>query len=388
MLVGENGCGKTAIINERIRTVCSGEVAEVLSLTLYANRFTNARLLFDRIDERLEWKHGKTFVPKGNKRLLCLVDDVNLSQTDAFGHQTACELIREHLDDGGFYSPTNHMWRYVKSVTYVTSVNPQTTANVPPISQRLLRHFAVFGCPYPSGDELKTIYSTLLNTHFFTPESATSSSSAQQFGLHDDRSHGGNVRFLEESLRTVMTSMVKVTVELSERMRSMFLPTAQRCHYFFTTRDLSTIFRNICLSLRPGCNKRNLLLLWQHEAFWVYGKRMVNEVDFRRFRQAFVTAVRKQFIDDDQIQTIIRPRSPLFTNLMEQDSGIVTAGMINTRVNQNISDEDAKTDLYRPAKSFTAVKDLLEKGVEEYNKIHPRIKMALYKVRKINHLEW
>ena len=95
-----------------------------------------------------------------------------------------------------------------------------------------------------SADELKTIYSTLLNTHFFTPENATSSSSAaQQFGLHDDRSQGGNVRFLEESLRTVMTSMVKVTVELSERMRSMFLPTAQRCHYFFTTRDLSTIFR-------------------------------------------------------------------------------------------------------------------------------------------------
>ena len=85
-----------------------------------------------------------------------------------------------------------------------------------------------------------------------------------------------------------------------------------------------------------------------------------------------------------QIQTIIRPRSPLFTNLMEQDSGIVTAGMINARVNQNVSDEDAKTDLYRPAKSFAAVKELLERGVEEYNKIHPRIKMALYKVRQAN----
>ena len=59
----------------------------------------------------------------------------------------------------------------------------------------------------------------------------------------------------------------------------------------------------------------------------------------------------------------------------------MTAGTINTRVNQNVSDEDAKTDLYRPAKSFAAVKELLEKGVEEYNKIHPRIKMALYKVR-------
>ena len=38
VLVGENGCGKTAIVNDRIRTVCSGEVAEVLSLTVQANR--------------------------------------------------------------------------------------------------------------------------------------------------------------------------------------------------------------------------------------------------------------------------------------------------------------------------------------------------------------
>lgn len=38
MLVGENGCGKTAIINDKIRTAYSGEVAEVLSLTIQANR--------------------------------------------------------------------------------------------------------------------------------------------------------------------------------------------------------------------------------------------------------------------------------------------------------------------------------------------------------------
>ena len=38
MLVGENGCGKSAIVNERIRTVCSGEVAEVLSLCINTNR--------------------------------------------------------------------------------------------------------------------------------------------------------------------------------------------------------------------------------------------------------------------------------------------------------------------------------------------------------------
>ena len=52
-------------------------------MVFYHARFTNARLLFDRVDERLEWKHGRTHVPKGNKRLLCLVDDINLSQVCA-----------------------------------------------------------------------------------------------------------------------------------------------------------------------------------------------------------------------------------------------------------------------------------------------------------------
>ncbi|KAK2150976.1 hypothetical protein LSH36_380g01072 [Paralvinella palmiformis] len=119
---------------------------EVNFMTL---RFTNASLLYDRLDELLEWKHGKTYVPKGNKRLLCFIDDVNLAQTDKFHNQTAIELIRQHIDDGGFYNPEDHSWRYVKNVTYISTVNPRPSANVPKLSSRLLRHFAVFGCPYP-----------------------------------------------------------------------------------------------------------------------------------------------------------------------------------------------------------------------------------------------
>ena len=46
-------------------------------------RFTNSRLLYDRLDEKLEWKHGKTFIPRGNKKLLCFVDDINLGQVRA-----------------------------------------------------------------------------------------------------------------------------------------------------------------------------------------------------------------------------------------------------------------------------------------------------------------
>jgi hypothetical protein len=54
--------------------------------------------------------------------------------------------------------------------------------------------------------------------------------------------------------------------------------------------------------------------------------------------------------------------------------------MIDARHISNISEDDAKTDLYKPKFNIKDVKDLMIKGVEEYNKMHPRIKLALYKV--------
>ncbi|KAK3108743.1 hypothetical protein FSP39_014630 [Pinctada imbricata] len=363
VLVGENGCGKSAIINDRIRTVYSGEVAEVLSLSIQANRFTNARLLYDRLDERLEWKHGQTYVPK----------EINV---DKSGQQTAVELVREHIDDGGFYNQDTHAWRYVNSVTYCSTINSNTTANVPKLSQRFLRHFAIFGCPFPSGQDQQTIFSTLLQTHFISPE--TTRGQGVHHHLHDEKNLA-ILREQEENMRRLLNLLVKVTVELQDRLRSMFLPTAQRCHYIFTLKDLAVLFKNLCLSLQPGCTKKNLMLLWQHECSWVYAHRMVSEVDCRRYRTAFVTAVKKEFTSDEEISMMIKSRQPLFSNLIEQDSGVVTAGMIDTRHSSNISEEDSKTDLYKAVFKLESAQDLMMKGVEEYNKIHPRIKLALYK---------
>ncbi len=47
----------------------------------------------------------------------------------------------------------------------------------------------------------------------------------------------------EDSLRSLMSIMVNVTIEVQDRMRTMFLPTAERCHYIFTLRDMRLLFR-------------------------------------------------------------------------------------------------------------------------------------------------
>ena len=80
MLVGPLGCGKSATLRERVNNVSSGEVAEVLSLFVHCNRLTEAGGLWSRVSEHLEWKHGSTFTPRGNKKLLCMIDDINLSR--------------------------------------------------------------------------------------------------------------------------------------------------------------------------------------------------------------------------------------------------------------------------------------------------------------------
>ena len=69
----------------------------------------------------------------------------------------------------------------------------------------------------------------------------------------------------------------------------------------------TVFFRNICLSLKPRVPKKELLLLWQHECYWVYGHRMVNEVDFKRFRQAFNVSVKKEFADDEMVSVTHKP---------------------------------------------------------------------------------
>lgn len=57
--------------------------------------------------------------------------------------------------------------------------------------------------------------------------------------------------------------------------------------------------------------------------------------------------------------------------------------MIDIRYSFNISEEDVKIDLYKFVFKFEDVKELMFKGVEEYNKIYFRIKLVFYKVGRL-----
>ena len=130
---------------------------------------------------------------------MCFIDDINMSEVEKFGNQSACEFIRQHLDCEGVFDPESMKWRHLSKTQYVTTVNPTLSQNK--LSPRFLRHFMLFNCPYPrfvclvplfnsmndlqfvqfvmqrvlfggcfSNSEVHTIFKSLLMNHFLPPD--------------------------------------------------------------------------------------------------------------------------------------------------------------------------------------------------------------------------
>ncbi|XP_015758877.1 PREDICTED: dynein beta chain, ciliary-like [Acropora digitifera] len=374
LLVGEAGCGKTSILRHRL-SQHGGDIGEVLSLTVFCNKFTTSKSLWREMSSCLEWKHARTFVPKGNKKLTCLVDDLNLSRVNQFGAQTAQQLVRQHIDHGGVFDPDSYQWREIHDVTYLSAYNPHTPPTTARLDRRLLRHFAVFNVAFPSQSELHGIYTQQLEKHFIihatqSQHIASDTSSQEAAEVHSQQQGTGDH---DKAIRDLLSAISHVTVELQDHLRGMFLPTAQRCHYIFTMKDLTMVFRNLCLTLRPGCTPQELLLLWKHECDWVYGHRLIDSVDRERFQQAFLTAAKKRFADDEQL-SIVTGATPFFTNLVDSDDAageVMGAG----------SSEGAEDDVHLSFRNITdirKVKAVLEHGIDEYNKDFPRLRITLY----------
>ena len=92
LLIGPSGCGKSHIIKERLLNN-SSDVAEIQTLFIGSNEFITSTTLWQRIDEYLEWKHTTTYVPKGNQRLICLIDDINHSHVSISSVSSVHEIF-------------------------------------------------------------------------------------------------------------------------------------------------------------------------------------------------------------------------------------------------------------------------------------------------------
>ncbi|XP_077152557.1 uncharacterized protein LOC143816267 [Ranitomeya variabilis] len=368
LFAGDAGCGKSSLSQELLNSLCLGDVAEMSELKIPINSSTDPRRIWGCLKDRLEWRHGTLHTPAGNKKLLCLLDDLNLAKASDPGYQPACEFVRQLLDQKRIFDPTTMTWKTIEGIIYLATWNT-AKANSSPGLRRLLRHFCSFYCKYPSQSEQLGIFSSILNAHFVP-------------GVTEHKA-GSTGAVSTEHLQELILAIAKVSIELQERLRTVFLGTSQRCHYIFTLRDLAKIFRNICLSLDGKTTSEKLLRLWRHECDWVYGHRMSSAVDYSRYVQEMTIAVQKDFINEEEVQIILGPQQPLFSNIVEDEGGLVTtvARQQDTnllRRSEKSSSANQVLDGYQQMFDSIHVKKLLTEALREYNKVNPRLSITFY----------
>src|SRR6218665_2958965 len=72
-------------------------------------------------------------------------------QMDKFQNQSALELVRQHIDHGGFHGyGADRKWHSVPNIAYVLTANHKFSSRLSqPPSRRLTRHFAMIACHQP-----------------------------------------------------------------------------------------------------------------------------------------------------------------------------------------------------------------------------------------------
>ncbi|CAF5127900.1 unnamed protein product, partial [Rotaria sp. Silwood1] len=329
---------------------------------------------------------------------------------DRCNNQSLVELLRQHIDSNGLYSPFNSSWQHIDNITYVVTINSNKSLYQ---LNRLIKHFHIIQMDMPNQSDLVSIFSKLVNRHFIgdfgesqliikdsndnptrisTGKSSTitttdrsitttttttttatndrsSTSPTRTIGLKDKINSQTYKRL--EYLRLIIERIVKGTVELNERMRTMYNITNKRIHYVFSMKQLTQVFRNISISLTPECSIDDLLYLWHHELYWIYGKRLVDQIDQQRYQQLYQTIVKKYFTNMINEQQALIIQNQLFSNLQLTESGMVVANI--SRDSQNYL-----TDNYNLVNDYNRVETLVRNAIIEYNKEKPKLTFPLY----------
>lgn len=235
------------------------------------------------LEKPLEKKAGRCYAPARNNFMIFHVDDLNMPEVDRFGTVEAHQIIRQFMDYRHWYDRTKLTLKDIHNCQFVSCMNP--TAGSFTIDPRLQRHFCSFAVGTPCEDSMYTIYHTILSQHLSLQSN----------------------RFTPQHLK-IASPLVTMGLALHSRISLAFLPTAIKFHYIFNLRDLNNIYQGILYSNKETCPEpEDLCRLYVHEAYRVYGDKMVCDSDAESFRKIFRETFKKTIEDMDDHKVFKEP---------------------------------------------------------------------------------
>ncbi|ESP05087.1 hypothetical protein LOTGIDRAFT_151884 [Lottia gigantea] len=249
LLCGPPGSGKTMTLFSALRALPDMEV-----VGLNFSSATTPELLLKTFDHYCEYRrtpNGMVLSPvQLNKWLVLFCDEINLPDMDKYGTQRVISFLRQMMEHGGFYRPSDQMWIKFERMQFVGACNPPTDPGRKPLSHRFLRHVPVVYVDYPGETSLKQIYGTF------------------------NRAMLRLVPSLKPYADPLTNAMVQFYLLSQERFTQDMQP-----HYVYSPRELTRWVRGICEYLRPleNLSVDGLVRIWAHEALRLFQDRLIED---------------------------------------------------------------------------------------------------------------
>jgi len=355
ILVGGPGTAKTSVI------------------LMYTSKFDQNQMMFKRInfssatspfnfqeqiESEVEKKQGKTFVPRGGKRMTVFIDDMSMPFVNLWGDQITLEITRQLIEWKGFYFLSKEdrgAFEQIEGLQYLGAMNhPGGGRN--DIPNRLKRHFFIINMTSPSQRSIENIYGKILEV-LFNPK-----------------------RYSSEVIN-MKNLLIDSTITLWEQVKRRLLPTPAKFHYVFNIRELSRVFQGICAvaqkheykviqntsQLKEKIRQELFLIgLWRHECERVFEDKLINNNDKKVFHDILDKVTKEKFrdslgFDDEQLMTTM-----LFADFQRED-----------KFNEYGELEEEAPFVYEAVPDIEAIRKRINKKLDDYNEKFPSKKMNL-----------
>ena len=89
LLVGNAGCGKTVLINDKLSSLNE----DWLAVSVPFNFYTTSEMLQSVLEKPLEKKAGRNFGPPGSKKIIYFIDDMNMPEVQTMDIINDCYFL-------------------------------------------------------------------------------------------------------------------------------------------------------------------------------------------------------------------------------------------------------------------------------------------------------
>ncbi|GMI06146.1 hypothetical protein TrVE_jg2421 [Triparma verrucosa] len=338
LFCGPTGTGKsTYVLNAITKEFDQNEYRPII---LGFSAKTSANMTQDIIHGKLDKRRKGMFGPPKGQVAIVFVDDLNMPEVETYGAQPPIELLRQMIDNGGYYDLVDpaRPWLTVVDTTVCAAMGPPGGGRNG-VTPRLLRHFSLMCFDEFDDSTLVRIFNTIGEWYFTT-------------------------KGFSQDIIGATKGLVNATLEGYRASMASLLPTPAKSHYVFNLRDFSRVLQGVLMVKKEDSHgepftKANFVRLWMHEMMRVFCDRLINEQDRIWFLEHCEQMVTKHF--NAKIKEFF---SHLDTN---HNNELDLSDLRNLFFGEYMSPEDMENKPYEEIQDLTVLTARIDYFLEEYN---------------------